>query len=109
MSRRYKSVPITAAKKISDLYEKDQVIIVTWDKKYGMTHVTTYGKTIDDCRQAAMGGNVVKKALGWPPDQCVAVPAKVKRRERQIERRKEKFAEIMLMIDDHLNVGDPND
>lgn len=75
---KYKSVPISAAQNIADDFEKDQVIIVCWDKHHGRTHVTTYGRTIDDCRQAANGGNLVKKALGWPDDLCHAKPERSK-------------------------------
>ena len=70
----YKDVPISAAKRIAKQYEKDQVIIVTWDKEHGLMHVTTYGKTIEDCRQAAQGGNFVKRALGFPEELCNSVP-----------------------------------
>lgn len=74
----YKRIPITAAKRIAKDFDKDQVIIVTWDKKYGRTHVTTYGKSIKECKQAADGGNFVKKALGWPDELCKAKPSRVK-------------------------------
>lgn len=75
---KYKNIPIKAAKEIANLYDKDQVIIVTWDSKYGKTHVTTYGKTLEDCAQAAQGGNMVKKALGWPDDKCNDVPKRLR-------------------------------
>ena len=60
----YKKVPITAAKRISEQYDKNQVIIVCWDKVHGMTHITTYGINKEECRQAAAGGKAVAKALG---------------------------------------------
>lgn len=63
--KRYKGIPIKAAQAIAKAFDKDQVIIVTWDKAYGKVHVTTYGKTIDECVQAAEGGNRIKRALGW--------------------------------------------
>lgn len=78
----YKSVPITAAKKIAEEFDKDQVIVVCWDKEHGCTHVTTYGKTTEDCEQAAHGGNFVKKALGWPDSEAVATPERL-RKEQQ--------------------------
>ena len=79
MVSKYKSVPISAAKQIAKDFEKDQVIIVCWDKEHGKTHVTTYGKTIDDCSQAAKGGNLVKKALGWPDELCHTKPARARK------------------------------
>lgn len=73
-----KKIPISAAKRIADEYDKDQVIIVTWDKLTGTTWVTTYGKTLEECSQAAEGGNRVKRALGWPDTLCHAKPARTK-------------------------------
>ena len=61
----YKDIPISAAKRIAQEFDKNQVIIVTWDQKHGRTHVTTYGKTKEECNQAAKGGALIKKALGW--------------------------------------------
>lgn len=47
--------------------------------------MTTYGKTVDDCAQAAIGGNKVKAALNWPPAECAAVPARAARRKKRRE------------------------
>lgn len=76
--KKYIDVPIDAAKRIADEFDKDQVIIVCWDKIHGKTHVTTYGKTIEECEQAAKGGNLVKKALGWPDSLCHAKPTRLR-------------------------------
>lgn len=81
----YKKIPISAAKLIANKYDKNQVIIVTWDAKHGKTHVTTYGKSITECEQAAQGGNLVKKALGWPDELCHAKPTRLKRRSKNLE------------------------
>lgn len=67
MARR---IPIAAAKRIAEDYDMDQVVLVTFSKSTGRTHVVTYGKTVEECRQAAQGGNLVKKALGWPDELC---------------------------------------
>lgn len=66
-------IPVAAAQRISREFDQDQVIIVTWDKKDNRLHVVTYGKTIEDCRQVALGGNFVKRALGFPEEMCHAV------------------------------------
>jgi hypothetical protein len=76
-----KKLPITAAKEIAKKYDKDQVIILAWDKTTGETWVTTYGKTIKDCEQAAEGGNNIKRFLGWPEEMCKAKPARIKKKE----------------------------
>jgi hypothetical protein len=76
---KYKDIPILAAQEIAEKFDKDQVIIVTWDKTYGRTHVTTYGKTLEECKMAADGGNFVKKALGWPDELCHDEPERLKK------------------------------
>lgn len=75
---KYKPITIKAAKEIANSFDKDQVIIVAWDKKYEKVHVTTYGKSLEDCDQAAEGGNFIKRALGWPEDLCNAKPKRIK-------------------------------
>lgn len=62
----YKCIPVAAAKKIAKMYDKNQVIIVTWDRSHGLTHITTYGKTKLECKEAAKGGSFIAEALGWP-------------------------------------------
>jgi hypothetical protein len=79
-----KRIPIKAAKEISDKYNQDQVIIVTWDKTNNQVHVVTYGKTINDCDQAALGGNFVKKALNWPDELCNSEPNRIKKMKEEI-------------------------
>lgn len=50
----------------------------------GIQHVTTFGKSPADCDNAAKGGNVIKKMLGFPQEACQAVPSRIKRKEKQI-------------------------
>jgi len=71
-----KRIPIQAAKDIATKYGQSQVIIVTWDGATGNTHVVTYGATVADREQAAKGGNLVKRTLGWPESLCNAIPAR---------------------------------
>lgn len=70
----YIEVPWSAAEKIANEFQKDQVIIVTWDEDHEMVHVTTFGRTMKSSAQAAEGGNFVKRALGWPDRLCHDVP-----------------------------------
>lgn len=71
----YIEVPWSAAKEIAEKFEKNQVIIVTWDDAHKMQHVTTYGTSRESSAQAAQGGNFVKEALGWPDRLCHDAPA----------------------------------
>jgi hypothetical protein len=82
MPKTGKRIPITAAKEIGNKHGYSQVIVVAWDKESGTTHITTWGKSLSDCEQAAIGGNFVKKALGWPNHLTEAKPARVKRRDK---------------------------
>lgn len=82
-----KRIPISEAKRISKTYGQNQVIIVTWDKTNNRQHVVTYGASITDCEQAAIGGNFVKKALGWDDKLCHAEPARIRRKRSRDEKR----------------------
>lgn len=74
-----KRIPIQAAKDFCKKYDQDQAIIISFDKKTGKTHVITYGKTVEDCKQAANGGNLIKeKILGWDTKECIATPKRAK-------------------------------
>ena len=56
-------IPISEAEKFCTDYEKDQVIILAWDRTSGDTWVTTYGKSDEDSAMAANGANMVKDFL----------------------------------------------
>ena len=79
-----KKVPVSAAKEFADKYEKDQVILISWENETQTTWVTTYGKTAEDCDQAAQGGNWLKKELfNWPESHCVAEPHRLKKLKKE--------------------------
>lgn len=69
-----KRIPVAAAKRLADEQKCSQVIVVAWDGE--KMHVVTYGKTREDCAQAARGGNAVKRALGFPDGKCHDSPAR---------------------------------
>jgi hypothetical protein len=75
-----KKMPIKAAKDIAEKYGQDVVIMVTWEKETGTTHTVSYGRTIADCNFAASGANMVRKALGFPPELSNEVPSRLKKR-----------------------------
>lgn len=75
-----KRLPITAARNIAEQYDQDQVILVTWDAVDGLMHVVTYGKTIKGCADAAAGGNLVKRALGFPESKCNTKPRRLRQK-----------------------------
>lgn len=76
-----KRIPISAAKKFCKENDCREVIILAWDGE--LTHVLTYGKTIEDCDRAAQAGNRLKTALGWP-ESLTAEPSRVKKLKARI-------------------------
>ncbi len=72
-------IPISAAKGISKQYNVPEVVIFAYDPDTGIQHVTTYGKTKDQCIDAAKAGNYLKKSLGWSEDKCHAEPSREKK------------------------------
>lgn len=69
-------IPIAAAKRFADETGCAQIIVAAWDGE--QTHVVTYGRTTVDCDQAAMGGDKLKAALGFPYDPT-CLPSRVRR------------------------------
>jgi hypothetical protein len=76
--RSRKNIPISAAKRIAKASGYDEVVIFGYDPVTGQEHVTTYGRTLVQCKDAARAGNFLKKALGWAEAQCHAKPARDK-------------------------------
>lgn len=58
-----------------------QIILLAWDGD--LSHVVTYGKSIEDCDQAAQGGEKMKKLMGWP--NWEAQPSRVKKLTKVLE------------------------
>ena len=90
-----KRIPIKAAKDISRRFSCPQVIILAWDGR--MTHVVTYGKSIEDCDQAAQGGNQVKKAIGWPELLCNAEPSRVSKLKARVKELEKELEHEMVL------------
>lgn len=78
MKNPARRIPIKAAREIANNYGQDQVLILAWNRTDGRTHVVTYGRTVDDCEQAAQGGNRMKKVMGWPESECRARPSRAR-------------------------------
>jgi len=72
-----KQIPISAAKQLSEKYEYPEIVIFAYDPDTRMQHVTTYGKTKEQCEDAAKAGNYLKLVLGWPEELCNAKPSKI--------------------------------
>lgn len=75
-----KRIPITVAKDVANKCDMRQIILLGWDGD--KTHIATYGKSRDDCAQAAAGGNMLKAKWGWP--ECNDQPSRVKKLEQRV-------------------------
>lgn len=90
-------IPIKEAKRIAYVYGYDQVLIFAWNNKNGIQHITTYGKSIEDCDQIAQGGNYIKdKLLGWPENECCSEPYRVKKLKEEILKLRREVDELRI-------------
>lgn len=85
-----KRVPIKIARLACEAAECRQVILCAWDGE--LTHIVTYGKTTEDCAQAAQGGNYLKQKWGWP--ECNDQPSRVKKLEASLAEAKKRIIEL---------------
>ena len=89
-----KRIPINWAKRIAEDLGYSQVIIHGFDGKTGMQCVTTYGKSLKDCKNAADGGNKLKQLLKWPEEYCNAQPKRVTNAEKKKQSLLDKNSDI---------------
>lgn len=68
-------IKIDIAKQLAKDLGYSEIIIYGYDKITEVEHLTTYGKSKDDCEHAAETGNDIKRLLGWPEDYCNAKPS----------------------------------
>ncbi|MEN6434172.1 MAG: hypothetical protein ABFD06_15170 [Smithella sp.] len=69
-----KEITISMAEKISKETGYDEIVIFGYNPISKQQHVTTFGKTKEQCIDAAKAGNFLKKALGWPDELCKSKP-----------------------------------
>ena len=78
-----KRIPISTAKAVGKKHpDVRQVILIAWDGV--ATHVVTWGKSVNDCAQAAYAGNLVKKNFGFPEELCRDEPHRVRKLKERI-------------------------
>lgn len=82
-------IPVKALKEMSKAYKLDHIIVFATGEK--TQYIATYGRTIDECSEAADFGNVLKDKLGWPeslhqqPSRVRKLQARIKELEAQVE------------------------
>lgn len=91
-----KGIPIKAAKDLAKQYDLKQVIILAWDGE--REHCVTFGKTLEDCDQAAESGNCIKRILGWPESLCSSVPSRIVRLKRRIEELEKQLMNVTYIV-----------
>ena len=77
-----RNIPISALKKFADEYEYDHLIMFCTFGKF--QYIATYGKTIEECDQAAQFGDKLKDAMGWP-ETLHAMPSRVKKLTAKVQ------------------------
>lgn len=77
--KKSKRMPISVLKEIGKKYDKTQMVLITYDET-GTKTVTTWGKTLSDCQDAAIAGNLYKRMLGFPEHLCNTLPNRAKKK-----------------------------
>lgn len=83
MDTKGKKIPVSALKKFADEYGYDHLIMFCTAEK--MQYIATYGKTIEQCDQAAQFGDKLKDAMGWPKS-LHALPSRVKKLTERVQK-----------------------
>ncbi len=103
-------IPVQALKDIAAKYDLTHIVMLAYHPDDQTNHVVTYGKSVEDCSQAADFGNKLKDALGWP-ESLHAQPSRVKKLESQIASLEAQLEAVRRLSDvgdlfdgaDHLN------
>lgn len=75
-------IPVKALKDLANTYGLDRVVVFATNAN--TQFVSTYGRTVEECSEAADFGNLLKDALGWPAS-LHQQPSRVKRLQKRIE------------------------
>lgn len=85
-------IPIKALREFGKKYHLTHVIVLAHDSE--QDHVATWGRTIEQCSQAADFGNSVKEFMGWPKSLCDAQPPRVRKLQAENEQLKAELASL---------------
>lgn len=75
-------IPIKAAKEIANKFGFTHIIIFAYNPD--LQHITTYGKSVEACDEAAVFGNKIKDFLEWP-ESLRAEPSRVRKLKERIK------------------------
>lgn len=85
-------LPIKSIKELAKKHGCSHVVVFAYDTQNNQEHIATYGRTIQECDQAAQFGNMMKDVLRWP-ESLHAVPNRVKKLQDRIKELEAKIQE----------------
>jgi hypothetical protein len=94
-------IPIKAVRELARKHGLTHVVVFGYD---GKQHVATYGKSGEQCEQAADFGNKLKKGLGWP-ESLQAQPARVRRMQVENTRLRKQVRALEYELSDAVRNG----
>jgi len=77
------NIPVSDLKDMATRLGLTHVIVLAFDDDSNMQYVATYGRTLEQCSEAADWGNRLKDELGWP-ESLHAQPARVQQLQEEI-------------------------
>lgn len=83
-------IPIQTLKDLAKIYDLSHLILFAHHPESKDDHIVTYGKSVEDCSQAADFGNLIKDLLGWP-ESLHAQPSRVHKLQKRIKELKEEL------------------
>ena len=90
-----KRIPIRAVKGFAKTHGLNRIIIFASEEYPSKTcHICTWGKTLEQCEQAADFGNQLKLHMGWPIG-LMTMPARVCKLSAEIKELKKENRRLM--------------
>lgn len=110
-----KRIPISDLKALAKKHNLTHVVLYGYDSEASRLHLITYGKTIEQCGQAADAGNTLKKVLSLP-ESFYQQPSRVKKLQNQIVKLKNQIHSMQTdsdlipsPVDDKFNIPPVHD
>lgn len=58
------TIPVWDVAMLASKFKLDRVVVVGYKDREGTVHLVTWGKTLEDCKQAAESGNYIRDIIG---------------------------------------------
>jgi hypothetical protein len=86
------NIPIKVLKEFSQKYGYSTVVMFATNSNQ-MQYIATYGRTIQECDQAAQFGDMMKDALHWP-ESLHAAPSRVRQLQKRVKELEDEIAAL---------------